>query len=423
MSLQIFPRSYFAVELVESILEHIYGEYESLQNPLDLFQCALVCRDWRLIAQRLIFAELHLAPGGEGIKIFQEDDKHHLLVYVRRVWMHDAFGGIEDNLSSLPNLRQIYALAASNTASASRDPNQWPYLKRIKIFTGDHLTTLGLASTFFPVKILRHCTSLRELSIEGCLIDQEDVPRGGPVHAAPLQQLHSFDFRAWNTQTMEVLWWMLGPQGPFDFTKLRTLRISDRTDLIAEHAATQALVTQCAATVRDLMVSPQAKYAWPSTNLTPERLFHPSNLTNLRSIRISIRQELYGHINFVPWMTAFFSSLPGDTKLEEIFIPSWFPEYPHIEFDDDIGDYNWGSLDDVLSSRIPRLKQVIISAYGPGAKSGPLSSTYVHHIIVPGLLKAFPKLTQRSMLRVINSLDIGYVSREECWWNRLIHGV
>ncbi|TFK70104.1 hypothetical protein BDN72DRAFT_877977 [Pluteus cervinus] len=398
--------STFPVELVENVLEHVYGEYQPLESPIALFKCSTVCRTWKSIAHKLIFSEI-TTKGLREIDIFKKD-MHPFHRLVRRIWIKDISGGdVEQLLGLLPNLKEIHVRYNINTWNPKHEfPSKSSGQGVPLIFR--NLTSLSLSGIVFPVKFFYYCTSLLDLKINSCKFDrQNDISP-----ATPPQRPRSLVLRAISWFTMEVLEWMLSPQGAFDLTKLKVLRLSDRTDFSKGYDLVQAIVERCASSVQDLMIDPPTDYAFENLELTHECILHPSELSNLRTVTISIEQQILPPINFVPWMIAFFTSLPEDTQLEEILLPcNFFDDWiedKSLDPASDIRQYGLEGLDSVWSG-MPTLKRVVIGLYH--AEAFPISGSAVSH-----LRKSFPNLSGRGMLEITGSTAIGNISVADWWW-------
>ncbi|TFK64591.1 hypothetical protein BDN72DRAFT_260056 [Pluteus cervinus] len=260
MSTKISP-SPFPIELVENVLEHAYAEYRPLEKPVTLYQCALVCQTWRIIAQSLIFSECVLSLGSPQIESLKRDDTiRHL---VRRVWVNVVSGSSVNELSGLlPGLQEVYVLSQLDELfTFLSDPHTElpkPFMLANDTFVLGNLTSFGLSSISFPLKLFRHCTSLRELKINRCVFEHEDD--ADSLHAPQQLMLHSFHLRAHTHQEMDVISWMLSSNSPFNWTQLTTLRVCNQTHKFKTHKLVEALVERCASTLEDLMVEPPNGY-------------------------------------------------------------------------------------------------------------------------------------------------------------------
>ncbi|TFK64201.1 hypothetical protein BDN72DRAFT_881652 [Pluteus cervinus] len=396
--------SILPVELVEHILQFVYGHYRSPKKPFDLFRCALVCYTWRIISQPLIFSEITLGSWDERKKMFEENN--HLRRYVHLVWVrrNGHLSNIQETLKLFPNLHELYMVQPPTTRLLGGADIQ---------MTLRNLTSIGLSACRcgFPVPYFYHCAALRELKMNRCLFDFQYAQLSSHT---PKPRLHSLHIAADRFSQMRILEWMLSPQGAFDLTELTTFMSSDLTGQRDQRGAftwVQEIVQLCAPTLRELMISPPIS----QTTSTPDHhLLHPSTLSNLRLITISIRQNTVTHnkMNYVPWMTAFFSQLPTDNCLEEIRIPCEFAGpgttpwvFPPIEYD--MGSYGWNALDTVLSSSYHKLKRVAFSIYDRPTRSETLG---------PLLRDSLPRLNKRGILEIVTSETHGYIAKEDCWW-------
>ncbi|TFK64200.1 hypothetical protein BDN72DRAFT_963379 [Pluteus cervinus] len=325
--------------------------------------------------------------------------------YVRKVWIEDswALDFVEESLSSkLPNLQGVYLLNGPLSKPLTVPPET----------TMRNLTSLGLSEIgSIPVQIFYHCHSLHDLKFDRSTL-QVDIQERSPIHS-PISSLHCLHIAGDSLPRMHILEWMLTPQCPFDLKALTTLRIADHSDELKAYGWTAKIVKLCASTLQDLMIDPPTSLAAQNPKLSTEFLLYPSTLSNLRIITISIIQEIGDYTNYVPWMNAFFSSLPVPNRLEEIHIPCLFtyrtPDTEDAHITADIPLYGWEALDTILSSSDFKLKRVVFGVYGLGKPSTPTT-------LASSFRESLPRLNGNGILEIVGSTEYGYFSEEDRWW-------
>ncbi|TFK64197.1 hypothetical protein BDN72DRAFT_280306 [Pluteus cervinus] len=399
--------SILPAELIENILEHVYGEYRSPEAPSDLYRCALVSHTWRAISQPLIFSELLLCASQEArIQAFLDAQICHFRQYVCKVWINDVGGSdsIKEFFNWLPNIQELYVLCPGPISKSLErlHPETMSILR--------NLTSLGLSALIsFPVKVFYHCHSLRELKVNGSTFEIDTTTHQQLPSRLPIPSLHSLHVTGFVLPEMQILGWMLTPQCPFDLSALKTLRTSDRSDELQPYEWIQQIVRLCGPTLRDLAIGPPSSLALPDPKLTPESLLYPSTLLNLRVITISIIQEITDDINYVPWMNAFFSSLPVHNRLEEIRIPTLFRFGPsdgkNTHMEAEMAICGWEALDTILTSDYIKLKKVIFGVYGLRRPRGQILGSL--------LREKLPHLDGNGILEI---RAYRWLSREQFWW-------
>ncbi|TFK64193.1 hypothetical protein BDN72DRAFT_280258 [Pluteus cervinus] len=274
-------------ELIENILEHVYSEYKDLETPSDLHRCALVSRTWRAISQPLIFFELLLSEGQEEQMKMLLDT--HLRQHVRKAWIEDcgSLEFIEEFFNLLPNVQGLCVLH-SGPRKLMETPVPETMLK--------NLTSLGLSNIrSFPVQAFYNCHSLRELKINKLTFEIDIRIQPLFPSRSPISILDSLHIAGFSLPQMRILEWMLTPQCPFNLGALTTLRIADNSDELSTYTWAVQIVKLCASTVQDLRIDIPTLFADRDPNLT----------------------KIKRYANYVPWMKAFFSSLPMPNRLEE----------------------------------------------------------------------------------------------------------
>ena len=115
---------------------------------------------------------------------------------------------------------------------------------------------------------------------------------------------------------------------------------------------------------------------------------------------MSIIQEIQDYTNYIPWMNAFFSSLPDPGRLEELRIPCLFtyhtPAYEDAHIEDDLALYGWEDLDATLTSNSFRLKRVIFGIHDLGKPSTPVT-------LSSSLREMLPQLSRKRILEIVGS--------------------
>ncbi|TFK64190.1 hypothetical protein BDN72DRAFT_846809 [Pluteus cervinus] len=392
----------FPLELIENILAHAYAEYQPLKKPLVLHQCALVCVEWRDIAQSFIFSEILLSADipDEKLDIFRDNSR--LPQYVRTLYLscNRGLDGGEQFLPLLPNVRQLCVLNYGIVSALLRGPTAERFM--------GNLTSLCLegAATPFWAGVFYLCHSLRELEMTDAEFDFDETQ--DLAKDRPISRLRSLGIAGDRESHMEILQWMLKPQSPFDLTGLTTFRTSNCLDCSEEfepYSWIQQIIKLCASSLRDLEVRPPTTLALQNPDLTSGSLLYPSTLCNLRVFTISIMQETTGDVklmNYIPWMKTFFSLLPNSNRLEEIYISCTFMDYTNYDrVDEKIGFYDWEALDTMLTSSHFNLRRVVLDIDRSG--SGGL-------VISAPLLREFlPGLTEKGILEIKFPTRLGFV--------------
>ncbi|TFK70112.1 hypothetical protein BDN72DRAFT_877983 [Pluteus cervinus] len=412
------------LELVEVILEHLFGEYDLCAPPVALYKCSLVSQSWRHIAQSIMLSEITLPAFDANnhhvdFDTFKKDPV--LLQCVRHLFiMEHNWPEIANILPTFPNLRRIAIIEEILTHT--------PFQAPVHTFTqvADRLTSIYLGYLYcFPAQIFNHCSSLRELrtlNMNFLFSDLKGSDSDASLNKARLRpRLHLLEIAVGNEDETEILSWFLRPECAFDLSELKTLHILDRTCEAPVHRMAQILVEFVAPTIHDLALTSPTLDETIDHYITPESLSYMKNLLSIRSVRLPVIQ--YGDdiakTNPIPWVVAFLSNLPRPEYLERVDIPSTTALETSDEdiqnLDKKVESYGLQMLDSLLSSsKFPTLKRVNFgsAAFAADDIDGPARSPILERLYEARL----PHLSERDMLHFVYCKVTDYLTEAECWW-------
>ncbi|TFK70124.1 hypothetical protein BDN72DRAFT_959037 [Pluteus cervinus] len=403
----------FPPELVEIILEYLFGLYPMVTLPGFLLNCSLVCRSWHLIAQSIMFSVVVLPSTftrwGKIIPALKRNPT--LFQYVRCVLVVNIrtaeLGTIID---LLPHLRRVSIIQGLSCYRSLRESTTDALIK-----VGMNLTSLHLAKVLdFPIDVFYSCSALRELKCR----DTTFLPPTTDGLHNPRARLKSLFINAPHFPGIEILRWFCQPQCAFDLSELATFGCMGCPKEIEGHELVKQFIHLVSPSIQDLAINPPAEYAVSNYHISSESFLYTKRLYNLRSLRLWADLKSGSETdrrNHVPWVLSFFNSLLRHDTLEEISIPCFLsidPTRPE-EIIEEIRSFQLSQLDDLFtSSKFTALKKVTIGVSVWYDAEAPNKN----HILERAFGEAFPRLRERKILGIIFPEVAGYMSYEECWW-------
>ncbi|TFK70706.1 hypothetical protein BDN72DRAFT_838645 [Pluteus cervinus] len=334
-------------DVVEEFMLHLNGEITERLRRARLLPCCLVSRSWRAIAQPLLFSRVVIdcrSRKEELDPVYKTvSENPHLRSYIQALWINNlglpSLKTFEALGPLLPRLGQLRIHTCDYPESSA------PALERVflTMFASERLTSLSFLDVAIPVGLFSHCTALRELDLREATFHGMDDPVPTKTTHRPKLRLQSLCVFSTKMEHVEVMEWFLTSRCPFDWSDLRTLCISERSDLPRGHEVLCQFVEHVSPSLENLLFDPplQCCLIPPTADIpTFPRL-------NLRIAALGVREELVEDQNPIPWMMDFLSRLPHPRTVQEIYFHGSMKHNVEAE---EWGD-SWMKLDALLTSQ------------------------------------------------------------------------
>ncbi|TFK70877.1 hypothetical protein BDN72DRAFT_877507 [Pluteus cervinus] len=436
-----------ALELLEDILYRAYKDSSFQDLSATLRNCSLVSRQWKEIAQSLLFSEFLLyGRCYNQIKLHQTLISYpHLRDLVKCIWadirLFSGMHGLDEN--AVIDLYRQLAFSPRLQHVVLKQKQQLVEPRSFKVFSdlvsSSHLTVLSVYEfRQFPIDILYQCTSVRELHVcrsnfsgfatdsDGALTADTGLGNnqgGHPSRSAKRPRLLHLYFEVAYGDDIALIKWLLHPDCAFDISDLKTFHVLDMSNDLSSYKLARSLAQRVSSSLEELALDPPTRFSNKEYYLAAEyNTFGP--LPHLRCLKLSLQQDEFPSGSLLPWTMQFLSGLSHPERLEELQLPSILSDHVPENMNKDHG---WEEFDLFLTASTPstdkdpnghrkflnlnrvRWGSVVLSSdpddVGPAIKTAE---------VLPSLL---PRLHELGILKVSVSNVIGFLEDSNCWYH------
>ncbi|TFK70129.1 hypothetical protein BDN72DRAFT_839439 [Pluteus cervinus] len=335
-----------------------------LQNETTTLKTAcLVAHNWRIAFQPLLFSSVRITKEGTSkrfIDVINERPSLRLYVRVLEVeFTEDPTGKI---LVKLPRLEKITIRKRDILRSGFSEPLRSSLRSR-------YLTSLKLHNVvWFSLRLLNGATALKEFSscnssyaeMDLALIQDSESPIL-PTQTRTLgPRLRTLSLSSLARGKCELFKWLAHPKCILDLRELKTLDMHAFSITELEYFCD--ILPLIPSTLEHLTYIPPAQSAVPKMMQTIMEYFTLTRFTHLRIITFYIYLSVTrgpNEFDYLPWCTAFLSTLPNPSTLESIYMQCNIAD--NIELRLDFRPQRWNQFDSLLSSSaFPKLNQVLL---------------------------------------------------------------